>query len=149
MWVVLEPILHTLCGTCIIWSAEPWLIPSCKATSTVVTRWFSCITHSKCSTVSGAQAVSGQPVRSASATLYTTFFNFPSHSYICYSDKQASPNFVFILLWISLDFTPSLHKKWITECCSSLVHVSRGTTIFNCPSDIKYPVLPTFLFPGH
>lgn len=44
--VVLKYIMHNMV-------AEPWLIPSCKATSTVVTRWFPCITHSTCSTVSG------------------------------------------------------------------------------------------------
>jgi hypothetical protein len=87
----------------------------------------------------------------AFSIMYTwhKFLNFLSHSYICCSNKQASPNCVFILLWISIGFTPSLLKNWIIECCSSLVHVSSGTTIFNCPSDIKHPVQPTFLFTGH
>jgi len=29
-----------------------------------------------------------------------------------------------------MGFTPSLLKKWITECCSSLVHVASGAAIF-------------------
>jgi hypothetical protein len=45
---------HLSCThSCIIWSAEPWLIPSSKATLLVVTRQFSRITPSTCSPVSG------------------------------------------------------------------------------------------------
>ena len=31
----------------------------------------------------------------------------------------------------------------------SLVHVFCGNAIFNCPDDVKHPVLPPFLFMGH
>ena len=56
--------------------------------------------------------------------------NFLVHSYICCSDRHASPYWTFIRRWISMGFIPSLLKKQMTERCSSLVHVASGANIF-------------------
>ena len=58
------------------------------------------------------------------------FMNFLVHSYTCCSDRHASPYWTFIRRWISMGFTPALLKKWMTECCSSLVHDASGAAIF-------------------
>jgi hypothetical protein len=71
-----------------------------------------------------------RPGRGESATELTPFRNFLVHSYTCCSDKHASPYCTSILRWISMGLTASLPKKWMTECCSSLVHVESGATIF-------------------
>jgi len=55
---------------------------------------------------------------------------FLVHSCTCCSDRHASPYWTFIRRWISMDFTPSLVKKRMTERCSSLVHVASGAAKF-------------------
>jgi len=52
------------------------------------------------------------------------------HSCTCCSDSHASPYWHSIRWWILMGFTPSLLKKLITECCSSLVHVGSGAARF-------------------
>jgi hypothetical protein len=69
------------------------------------------------------------PGRGASATDVTPFLNFLLHSYTCCCEKHASPYWTFIRRWTSIDFTPSLIKKWITERCSSFVQVTSGAAI--------------------
>ena len=66
------------------------------------------------------------PGRGESVTEQMPFMNFLVHSYTCCSDRHASPNWTFVRRWISMGFTPSPHKKRMTERCSSLVHVARG-----------------------
>ena len=58
------------------------------------------------------------------------FMNFLVHSYACCSDRHSSPYWTFIHRWISVGFTPSVLKKWMTERCSSLAHVVSGAAIF-------------------
>ena len=65
-----------------------------------------------------------------SVTELMLFMNFLVHLYTCCSDRHASPYWTFIRWWISMGFTPSLLKKWMTEHCSSLVHDARGAAIF-------------------
>ena len=65
------------------------------------------------------------PGRGESATELIPFMNSLVHSYTCCSDRHALPYSTFIHQWISMGFTPSLLKKCMTECCSSLVHVAR------------------------
>jgi len=63
--------------------------------------------------------------RGESVTELMSFMNSVVHSCTCYSDRHASPYSTFIRQWISMGCTPSLLKKWMTEHCSSLVHVGR------------------------
>jgi hypothetical protein len=124
---------HTLwcwCTSCIIRSAEPWLLSRCNATvfSFNVLLFLWCIGS----------------VRPTSAISFSftwhPILELPVHSYTYCSNKQASPYRAFILLWISIGFTPSLFIKRITERCSYLGHVSGKAAIFNCSDNVKHPV---------
>ena len=80
--------------------------------------------------VSGVTTRCAWPGRGESVTELTPFRNFLLHSYTCCSDRHASPYWTSIHQWILKGFTPSLHKKRMTELCSSLVHVASGAAIF-------------------
>ena len=110
--------------------ADPWLISRCSAISFTVTRRFSFTMTSTAAMPSGVTTGCAWPGRGESVTELMLFTNFLVHSYTCYSDRHASPYWTFIRRWISMGFTPSLPKKWITERCSSLVHVASGDAIF-------------------
>ena len=73
---------------------------------------------------------SAWPGRGEAVTELMPFMNFLAHSYTCCSDRYASPYSTFIRRWISMGLTPSLLKKWMTERCSSLVHVAGGAASF-------------------
>jgi hypothetical protein len=55
------------------------------------------------------------PGRGESVIEIMPFMNFLVHSYTCCSDRHASPYWTFILRWISMGFTLSLLKKWMTH----------------------------------
>ena len=68
-----------------------------------------------------------------SVTELMPFMNFLVHLYTCFSDRHASPYWIFICWWILMGFTTSLIKelkKRTTERCSSLVHVASRAAIF-------------------
>ena len=109
-----------------IWCADPWHISRCAAISFIVTRRFSFTMASTAAMASGVTTRCAWPGRGQSVTELMPFMNFPIHPYTCCSDRHASPYWTFICRWISMGFTPSLLKKWMTERCSSLVHVASG-----------------------
>ena len=134
---------HSLCThlwhwstSCIIWWAEPWLIPSSDAKSSVITWQFSRVTPSPCFTLSG----SVMPTWAISIS-YTwhPILELPLPLYTCCSEKQVAPWCVFMLVCISFGFTPPLLKKRFTERCSSLVQVSSRAAIFELPRWRKTP----------
>jgi hypothetical protein len=65
-----------------------------------------------------------------SVTELMQFMNFLIHLHTCCSDRHGSPYWMFIRQCTSMGFTPLLLKKWMTERCSSLVHFTRGATMF-------------------
>ena len=95
-----------------------------------VTRRFSFTVASSAATASGVTRRCAWPGRGQSVTELMPFMNFLVHSYTCCSDRHASPYWTLIRRWISMGSTPSLLKKWMTECSSSLVHVASGAVIF-------------------
>ena len=113
-----------------IWCADPWLISICAAISFTVTRRFSSTMASTAAVVSGVTTRCAWPGRGESVMELMPFMNFLVHSYTCCSDRHASPYWTFIRRWISMDFTPSLLKKCMTERCSSLVYVASGAANF-------------------
>ena len=117
-----------------IWRADPWLTSRCAAIFFffTVTRRFSFTMVSTAAMASGVTTRCAWPDRSESVTELMPFVNFQVHSYICCSDRHASPHWTFIHRWISMGFTPSLLKERMTERCSSSVHVVRG------PSSLHY-----------
>ena len=110
--------------------ADPWLTSRCTAISFTVTRRFSFTMASTAAMASGVTTRRAWPGQWESSTELIPFMNFLVQLYTCCSDRHASPYWTFIRRWISMDFTPSLLKKRITERCSSLVHVSSGVAIF-------------------
>ena len=113
-----------------IWCADPWLLSRCAPISFTVTRRFSFTMASTAAMPSAVTTGCAWPGRGESVTELMPFMNSPVHSYTCCSDRHASPYWTFIRRWISMGFTPSLLKKRMTESCSSLVHVARGTATF-------------------
>ena len=109
-----------------MWCADPWLISRCAAISFTVTWRFSFMMASTAAMPSGVTTRCDWPGRGESVTELMPFMNFLVHSYTCCSERHASPYWTFICWWISMGFTPSLLKKWMTERCSSLVHVASG-----------------------
>jgi len=83
-----------------------------------------------CCNASGVTIWCAWPGRGESVTELMPFTNFLVHAYTCCSNRHASPSWTLICRWILMGFTPSLLKKWMTECCSSLVHVASGAVIF-------------------
>jgi hypothetical protein len=79
---------------------------------------------------SGVTTRCAWPGRGESVTELMSFMNFLVHSYTFYSDRHVSPYWTFIRRLISMGFSSSLLKKWMTERCSSLVHVANGVAIF-------------------
>ena len=55
------------------------------------------------------------PGRGESVTELMPFMNFLVHSYTCCSDRHALQYWTFIRRWISMGFTTSLLKKWLTD----------------------------------
>ena len=105
-------------------------ISRCAAISFAVTQRFSFKMASTAAMASGVTTRCGLPGLGESVTELMPFMNFLVHSYICRSDRHASPYWNFTRRWISTGFTPSLLKKRMTGRCSSLVHVARGAAIF-------------------
>ena len=95
-----------------------------------VMRRFSFTMASTAVIASGVTTGCARPGRGESVTELIPFTNFLVHSYICCSDRHASPYWTFICRWISMGFTPSLLKKRMTERFSSLVHAASGAAIF-------------------
>ena len=113
-----------------IWCADPWLISRYVAISFAVMQRFSFMMASAAAMAFGVTTWCAWPGRGESVTELMPFVNFLVHSYTCCSDRHASPYWTFICWWISMGFTPSLLKKQMTECCSSLVHVASVATVF-------------------
>ena len=113
-----------------IWCADPWPISRRAAVSCTVTWRFSFTMASTAAMASGVTTRCAWPGRGESVTELKPFRNFLPHSYICCSDRHALPYWTSIRHWISMGFTPSPRKKWMTEHCSSLVHVASGAAIF-------------------
>jgi len=113
-----------------IWCADPWLISRCVAISCTVMRQFSLSMASTAAMASDVTTWCAWPGRGESVTELTPFRNFLFHLYTCCSDRLASSYWTSIRWWISMGFTPSLRKKRMTECCSSLVHVASGAAFF-------------------
>ena len=100
------------------------------AISFTVTWRFSFTMASTAAMASGVTTGCAWPGRGESVTELMPFMNFVNHSYTCCSDRHVSPYWTFIHQWISIGFTPSLLKKRMTGCCSSLVDVASGAAIF-------------------
>jgi len=60
-------------------------------------------------------AATSAPGRGETVSELISFVNFLVHSYTCCSDRHVSPYWTFIHRWISMDFTPSLLKKQMTD----------------------------------
>ena len=91
--------------------ADPWVISRCAAVSFTVMRRFSFTMASTAAVPSGVTTRCAWPGRGESVTELMPFMNFPVRTYTCCSDRHASPYWTFIRRWISMSFTPSLHKK--------------------------------------
>jgi len=102
----------------------------CAATSFTVTRRFSFVMASAAAMASDVTTRCAWPAQGESVTELMPFMDFLVHSYTCCSDRHATPYWTFIRRQILMGFTPSLLKKRMTECCSSLVHVTNGAVIF-------------------
>jgi len=113
-----------------IWCANPWLTSRYAAISFTVTPRFSFMMASTAAMASGVTTQCTWPGRGESVTELMLFMNFLVRSYTCCSDRHASPYWTFIHPWILMGFTLSLLKKWMTERCSSLVHVASTAAIF-------------------
>jgi len=74
-----------------------------------------CMNTSRKKIIFAESADTRAPGRGESVTELMPFINFLVHSYICCSDRHASPHWTFIHRWISMGFTPSLLKKWMTD----------------------------------
>ena len=98
--------------------------------SFTVTQWFSFTMSSPAVMSSGDATRCDWPGRGQSVTELMPFMNLLVHSYICCSDRHASPHWTIIRRWISIGFTTSVLKKRMTERCSSLVHVASRAAIF-------------------
>ena len=107
------------------------------AISFTATRRFSFAMASTAAMACGVNTRCAWPVQGQSVTEVMPFINFLVHLYTCGSDRHASPYWTFIHRWSLMCFTPSVLKKRMTECCSSLVHVANGAAIFTlllrCP----------------
>ena len=98
-----------------VWCADPWLTSRCAAISFTITRQFSFMMASTAVMASGVTTWCAWPGRGETVTELTPFMNFLVHSYTCCSDRYVSTYQTFIRRWISMDFTPSLLKKRMTE----------------------------------
>lgn len=112
-----------------MWWAEPWLIFSSSATWLIVTCQFSCIICSTSHLVSDVFIMWSQPG-------YISYIWYPALKLSVATQLPAEasymfPHCLFILWWISADFSPSLPRKLITACCSSLVHASKRPAILD------------------
>jgi len=64
-------------------------------------------------------------------TLVRPFFNFSIHLYTLCCGKTLFTYGAESLRWFLAPDTPSDHKKWITERCSSLVQTQSGAAMVN------------------
>ena len=108
-----------------IWCADPCLISRCAAISFTVTRQFSFTMAFNC--CSGLWCHYSVCLTGSRRVYYRTT---TVHSYICCSDRHASPYWTFIRRWISMGITPSLLKKTDHRTLFFFGHVASGAAIF-------------------
>ena len=111
--------------------AEPWIMYRWFATSPTVSclsnRTMSCM----CSMLSSVVAVDGRLDPSSCVTLMWSFLNCSIHSQTLCCGKTLFPYCAESLQWILAPDTPSDYKKWITECCSSVVQTESRVAMVN------------------